>query len=196
MKKILLLIGILLGMGGTWLYQWMNPSSYDPYFFLNPKPNYIGDNTYSIEKDINLFKKGENFDFIFWDTPQQKPKILYLFPVSSPSPSPHILLKIKNEDLKNGTNSIIDKLKESKNPIINFELYKIKNDLTEELIERKTMINFDFYTIENGSLFFYITDQIKQYGQYRIHIDMLNDGNELKKNNLTYSIYIEQRFLK
>ncbi|MCA6941249.1 hypothetical protein LF927_08640 [Pectobacterium polaris] len=194
MKKTLLLIGVLLGMGGAWLYQWMKPPSDDPYFFLNPKPNYIGDKTYSIEKDINLFKKGDTFDFIFWDTPQQKPKILYLFP--APSPSPHILLKIKNEDLKNGTNSIIDKLKKSKNPIINFELYKIKNDLAEELIERKTMINFDFYTIENGSLFFYITDQIKQYGQYRIHIDMLNDDNELNKNNLTYSIYIEQRFLK
>ncbi|MCL6352941.1 hypothetical protein [Pectobacterium polaris] len=194
MKKTLLLIGVLLGMGGAWLYQWMKPPSDDPYFFLNPKPNYIGDKTYSIEKDINLFKKGDTFDFIFWDTPQQKSKILYLFP--APSPSPHILLKIKNEDLKNGTNSIIDKLKKSKNPIINFELYKIKNDLTEELIERKTMINFDFYTIENGSLFFYITDQIKQYGQYRIHIDMLNDDNELNKNNLTYSIYIEQRFLK
>ncbi|MCA6925842.1 hypothetical protein [Pectobacterium versatile] len=194
MKKTLLLIGILFGMGGTWLYQWIKPSSYDPYFFLNPKPNYIGDKTYSIEKDINLFKKGEVFDFIFWDTPQQKPKILYLFPVSSPSP--HILLKVKNEDLENGIDSIIDALKENKNPIINFELYKIKNNLTEELIERKIMINLDFYTIENGNLFFYITDQIKQYGQYRIHIDMLNEDNELKKKNLTYYIYIEQRFLK
>lgn len=194
MKAILLLIGILLGMGGTWLYQWMKPSSDDPYFFLNPKPNYIGDKTYSIEKDINLFKKGDTFDFIFWDTPQQNPKLLYLFPL--PSPSPHILLKVKNEDLTNGSGSIIDAFKENKNPILNFELYKIKNNLTEELIEKKTMRSFDFYTIDNGSLFFYITNQIKQYGQYRIHIDVLNDGGELKGNNLTYSIYIEQRFVK
>lgn len=57
MKNIILLIGILLGMGGIWLYQWMKPFSDDPYFFLNPKPNYIGDKAYSIEKDINLFKK-------------------------------------------------------------------------------------------------------------------------------------------
>ncbi|KFF69056.1 hypothetical protein IW01_13060 [Pectobacterium brasiliense] len=194
MKIILLFIGILLGTGGAWLYQWMKPSSDDPYFFLNPKPNYIGDKTYSIEKDINLFKKGEAFDFIFWDTPQQKPKLLYLFPLSSPSP--HILLKVKNEDFTNGSNSIIDTFKENINPIINFELYKIKNDLTEELIERKIMRNFEFYTIDNGNLFFYITDQIKQYGQYRIHIDVLSDDGKLKGDYLTYSIYIEQKFVK
>ncbi|AOR62786.1 hypothetical protein [Pectobacterium wasabiae] len=194
MKKILLLIGILLGMGGTWLYQWMKPSSDDPYFFLNPKPNYIGDKTYPIEKDIDLSKKGGAFDFIFWDTPQQKPKILYLFPLSSPSP--HILLKVKNSDATNGNSSIIYTFKENKDPVVNFELYKIKNDLTEELIEKKIISNLEPYTINNEYLFFYITDQIKQYGQYRIHIDILNDNKKLNGNHLTSSIYIEQRFLK
>lgn len=58
------------------------------------------------------------------------------------------------------------------------------------------MRNFEFYTIDNGNLFFYITDQIKQYGQYRIHIDVLNDDGKLKGDYLTYSIYIEQKFVK
>ncbi|MEI7173075.1 hypothetical protein WCU67_14610, partial [Pectobacterium parmentieri] len=81
MKSIIFIIGVLLGMGAVWLYQWMKPPSDDPYFFLTPKATIINDEYYSINEPIKLHKKGEVVDFVFWNVPQPQPKLFYLFPV-------------------------------------------------------------------------------------------------------------------
>lgn len=198
MKHFRLLLGIILGIGLTLLYQWMVPAKNDPYFFLNPKPLYLNDKTHSIEKPIKLYQKGESFDFVFWSVPQPEPKLLYLLPVSSPSKE--ILLKVKNINFSGGTSAIMDVFENnemiSNKPIINFKLYRINNDLTEQLVHERTVDIFNLDYIRDNSAFFGLSDQISEYGQYRIHIDVLNDNEKLNTDKLSYSIFVGLRFYK
>lgn len=196
MKSLLFTFAIVLGIGLTLLYQWMVPLKNDPYFFLTPKPLYLDDKAHSIEKPIKLYPKGESFDFVFWSVPQPKPKLLYLFPVSSPSEE--ILLKVKNSN--DETNSIIDNFKNDEftnnKPIIYFKLYRISDDLTETLVHEKIISEFKFYYVRDNAVFFDISDQINKYGQYRIHIDVLNDNEKLNTDELSFSIFVGLRFYK
>lgn len=198
MKSFRLLFGIALGVGFTLLYQWMVPQKNDPYFFLNPKPLYLDDKTHSIEKPIKLHPKGESFDFVFWSVPQPDPKLLYLFPASSPSPQ--ILLKVKNISF-NGDLGEIRKIFETnefiKNePVISFKLYRINDDLTETLVHERTINTFRTYFVRDGAVFLELSDQMREYGQYRIHIDVLNDNEKLNTDELSYSVFVGLRFYK
>lgn len=196
MKNFRFFFGIIFGIGLTLVYQWMVPHKNDPYFFLNPKPLYLNDKIHSIEKPINLYQKGGTFDFIFWSIPQPKPKLLYFFPVSPPSEE--ILLKIKS--FSKDTDSIIDKFKNNEfinnKPIIYFKLYRINDDLTEKLVDEKIINKFKFNYVRDGAVFFDISDQINTYGQYRIHIDVLNDNEKLNTDELSYSIFVGLHFYK
>lgn len=199
MKSFRLLFGIALGIGFTLLYQWMVPPKNDPYFFLNPKPLYLDDKAHSIEKPIKLYQKGESFDFVFWNVPQPEPKLLYLFPVSSPSP--RILLKVKNINFSGGTRAIMDVFDSNEiitnKPIIDLKLYRINDDLTESLVHEETFNKFKIYYVdEDGSALFALTDQIGKSGQYRIHIDVLNDNEKLNTDELSYAIFVGLRFYK
>lgn len=190
---------MVLGIGLTLLYQWMVPPKHDPYFFLNPKPLYLDDKTHSIEKPIKLYQKGESFDFVFWKVPQPNPKLLYLFPVSSPSP--RILLKVKNINFSGGTLAIREVFNTNKiinnKPIIDLKLYRINDDLTESLVHEQTINKLKSdYIGDDGSVFFPLTDQIGKSGQYRIHIDVLNDNEKLNTNELSYSIFVGLRYYK
>lgn len=198
MKTVRLLFGIVLGIGLTLLYQWMVPPKVDPYYFLSPKPLYLDDKVHSIEKPIKLYQKGESFDFAFWSVPQPEPKLLYLFPASYPSPQ--ILLKVKNINFSGGTSAIIDKFEANKIinniPIIDFKLYRINNDLTETLVHERNINKLEMYHVRDGSVFFGLSDQMSEYGQYRIHIDVLNDNEKLNTDELSYSIFVGLRFYK
>ncbi|MDY4333627.1 DUF5625 family protein [Pectobacterium brasiliense] len=194
MKTILLLIGILLGTGGAWLYQWMKPSSDDPYFFLNPKPTIINDEYYSIEKPIKLHKKGEVVNFVFWNVPQPQPKLFYLFPVNTPSPDISILLKY-NESKK--YSKMVDILFEKNHSIGNnskflmVSIYKINNDLTESIVFEKTITSLKISSGSKSGLSFDIKDLGYEYGQYRAVFEVLSDTNEI--NNDAFRFYINVR---
>ncbi|ACX85910.1 hypothetical protein Pecwa_0041 [Pectobacterium parmentieri WPP163] len=204
MKKILLLIGILLGIGLTLSYQWVNPPFNNPYFFLSPK---ISTDT-PINIPIKLYEKGDEIDFTFWKTPLPLSRFFLITPLESPSS--HIVLKIKStENLSVGfyTSDIfigggpIKDIEES--PIFNVELYKINNDLTEKLILKK--VHRQKYYIDKESqrlsrspadAFGLVDLSSEPYGQYRLKVKVLGDWPELKIDNLHYFITIETYFVK
>ncbi|MCL6373983.1 hypothetical protein [Pectobacterium versatile] len=195
MKKILLLIGILLGTGGTWLYLWMKPPS-DPYFFLSPKIS----EDHPIDIPIELYKNGDYIDFIFWKAPLTKPKLFYLFPISPPSS--HIVLRIDKDKDKN-----INFFKHylfleegpigdiGDTPIFEVKIYRVNSDLSESLVFDKihkknnsaSASGFDLVDLSGD----YFT-----YGQYRLKVKVLGDWPELKISGLNYFITIKTYFVK
>ncbi|WP_233968471.1 DUF5625 family protein [Pectobacterium polaris] len=199
MKKTLLLIGVLLGMGGAWLYQWMKPPSDDPYFFLEPKPTIINDEYYSIEKPIKLHKKGEVVDFVFWNVPQPQPKLLYLFPANTPSPEISILLKY-NESKK--YNEVVDILFannssiRNNSPFLMVRVYKINNNLTESIIFEKTIKSLEISSGSESGISFDIKDLGHEYGQYRAVFEVLSDNNEINHDELRFYVYVRQHGIK
>lgn len=198
---MLLLIGILLGIGFVLLYQWMRPSTNDPYFFLTPKPGVIGERYYTIEKPIKLYQKGEIVDFVFWNVPQPTPKLLYLLPANALSPQ--VMLKIQKKD---GTDPTLysPRLFEQESPIseigksafLNVKINKINEDLTESLIYEKAITTLDdVYGTQQGILF-NIKDLGYDYGQYRIIVSVLKNIAALNNEDLIYSIYVRQHAIK
>ncbi|WJM80155.1 hypothetical protein [Pectobacterium brasiliense] len=196
MKIILLFIGVLLGTGGAWLYQWMKPPSDDPYFFLSPK---IAEG-HPIDIPIKLYKKDESIDFTFWKTPLPKPKLFYLFPISSPSS--HIVLRIdKDKDKK--IDFFRSDIFSDKGPIKNIgdtslfevKIYRINKDLSESLVfdkihkKNNTMPASAFYLVDLSGDYF-------TYGQYRLKVKILGDWPELKISGLNYFITIKTYFVK
>ncbi|MDE8743582.1 hypothetical protein PZA20_17385 [Pectobacterium polaris] len=204
MKKILLLIGVLVGMGLTLSYKWVNPPFNNPYFFLSPKISI--DNP--IDIPIKLYEKGDEIEFVFWKTPLPRSRFLLITPLESPSS--HIILKIKKEENINlgfYTSDIfigdgpIDDIKES--PIFKVEFYKINDDLTEELILKKN--HRQKYYIDETSkklslrpadAFSLIDLSSQPYGQYRLKVKVLGDWPELKIEGLSYFITIKTYFVK
>lgn len=190
---MLLILGIIFGMGLILLYQWVKPSSSDPYFFLSPKI----EEGHPINIPIKLYKKGDSIDVVFWKTPLPKPKLLYLFPVSPPSS--HIILSIEKDQNKNisfFTSDIFSRDGPIKNignsPIFNVKLYKINNDLSEYLILDKIHKN-DSVTSSNT---FSLASVPTEYGQYRLEVTVLGDWPELEIDGLNYFITIKTYFVK
>ncbi|MBA0177739.1 DUF5625 family protein [Pectobacterium carotovorum] len=199
MKAILLLIGILLGMGGTWLYQWMKPPSDDPYFFLEPKPTIINDEYYSIEKPIKLHKKGEVVDFVFWNVPQPQPKLLYLFPVNTPSPEISILLKYNESKKYREVVGTFFKRNDSirnNSQFLMVSIYKINNDLTESIIFEKKIKSLKISSGSKSGLSFDIKDLGHEYGQYRAVFEVLSDNDEINHDELRFYVHVIQYGIK
>ncbi|KHT15237.1 DUF5625 family protein [Pectobacterium carotovorum] len=199
MKAILLLIGILLGMGGTWLYQWMKPPSDDPYFFLEPKPTIINDEYYSIEKPIKLHKKGEVVDFVFWNVPQPQPKLLYLFPVNTPSPEISILLKYNESKKYREVVGTFFKRNDSirnNSQFLMVSIYKINNDLTESIIFEKKITSLKMSSGSKSGLSFDIKDLGHEYGQYRAVFEVLSDNDEINHDELRFYVHVIQYGIK
>ncbi|KHS78392.1 DUF5625 family protein [Pectobacterium carotovorum] len=199
MKAILLLIGILLGMGGTWLYQWMKPPSDDPYFFLEPKPTIINDEYYSIEKPIKLHKKGEVVDFVFWNVPQPQPKLLYLFPVNTPSPEISILLKYNESKKYREVVGTFFKRNDSirnNSQFLMVSIYKINNDLTESIIFEKKITSLKISSGSKSGLSFDIKDLGHEYGQYRAVFEVLSDNDEINHDELRFYVHVIQYGIK
>lgn len=61
MKRILFVLGLLVGVSGILLYQWLKPIDDDPYFFLSPK---IAEG-HPINIPIKLYKKGTLLTLFF-----------------------------------------------------------------------------------------------------------------------------------
>ncbi|SFU91275.1 hypothetical protein [Xenorhabdus koppenhoeferi] len=201
-KTMLLVLAAFFGAGIVMLIQWMRPPTEDPYFFLNPKPTTVG-GYHSVETPIKLYKKGEKVDLVFWKVPQPKPKLLYLIPANTPSPK--ISLNIKKRegsnlgfyvsDIFRGSGPIHD-LKGK--PIFDIKIYKINDDLTESKVYEKTHKKVNSSSGWSGNNLFGLVDfgSPYQYGQYRLTVEVLADLSELKMDDLTYSIYIEQSSIK
>lgn len=193
MGKILFILGLLIGGSGVFLYHWVKPDTYDPYFFLSPK---IAEG-HPINVPIKLYEKGDTVNFTFWKTPLPKPKLLYLFPVSSPSAS--IILKINEDPNKkiefsyleifNGEGPIKDR---GNYPIFKVRLYKINNDMTECLVLDKTHKNNSV----RRSDAFSIASVPEEYGQYRLEVTVLGDWPELKIDGLDYFITVRTYVIK
>lgn len=188
MGKILFILGLLIGGGGAFLYQWCKPDTYDPYFFLSPK---IAEG-HPINVPIKLYEKGDTVNFTFWKTPLPEVKLFYLLPASTPSS--HIILNI-NEDrnkeidfshveIFNGKGPIKDK---GNYQIFKARLYKINSDTTESLVLDKIIRRKDEFSIAQ------VPDE---YGQYRLEVNVLGDWPELKIDGLDYFITIETYFIK
>lgn len=196
MKTLLLVIGILLGIGGTSLYLWMKPQTDDPYFFLTPK---VVDAFQPIKIPIALYEKGAAIDYVFWMTPLPQDKYFYLFPASDLVT--RITLDIENKNYagnqigrskifeRDGTPEII-----KQTPMFDVELYKINSDLSESIIfkERKLFNTTEKYV---NSLFLTMKRDYG-YGQFRVKITVLGDFPELKHDELTYVVKIAASALK
>ncbi|HAU5555187.1 TPA: hypothetical protein MYS89_000320 [Proteus mirabilis] len=188
MKRILFVLGLLIGGFGVLLYQWVKPIDNDPYFFLSPK---IAEG-HPINIPIKLYKKGDSINFVFWKTPILSPKLLYLFPVSPPSS--HIILNVvqdKNTKLNFYPTEIFTHNGPIKN-IDNFEifrvkLYKVNSDMSEYLISDFIHRN----NIVRSSDAFTITPVPSEYGQYRLKVTVLGEWPELEINGLSYFITIK-----
>ncbi len=193
MKRILFILGLLIGGFGVLLYQWVKPVDNDPYFFLSPK---IAEG-HPINIPIKLYKKGDSINFVFWKTPIPSPKLLFLFPISPPSS--HIILNIEENQNKNINFSKFE-IFNGKGPIKNIgnsaifkvKLYKVNNDMSESLI-------LD-YIHRNNSVrradAFSIASVPPEYGQYRLEVTVLGDWPELEIDGLTYFITIKTYFIK
>ncbi|AOR63562.1 hypothetical protein [Pectobacterium wasabiae] len=199
MKSILLIVGVLLGMGSAWLYQWMKPPSDDPYFFLTPKATIINDEYYSIDKPIKLHKKGEIVDFYFWNVPQPQPKLFYLFPVNTPSPEISILLKRKKSE---EYNAVVDLLFEdnhsvkNSDPFLTVVIYKINNDLTESVFFKKEISSLKISSGSGEGILFDIKEFGYEYGQYRAVFEVLSDNDKIKNDDVDFYVHIYQYSIK
>ncbi|MDC9597248.1 hypothetical protein [Xenorhabdus anantnagensis] len=201
-STILLSLAAFLGAGIVLLIQWMRPPTDDPYFFLNPKPTTFG-GYHAIETPIELYKKGEKVELVFWKVPQPKPKLLYLFPANTPSPQ--IMLKINERDGAN-LGFYVSNIFEGKGPIpkltgepvLDVKIYKINENLTEMLVYEKEFTKLIAgYGGMDGVLFDIIDfGHSYNYGQYRLVIEVLANWPELKMDDLSYSIYIRQHAIK
>ncbi|AFI88489.1 hypothetical protein EXT68_23465 [Pectobacterium parmentieri] len=195
MKMVLLIIGCLLGAGGFGLYQWMKPPSDDPYFFLTQKATIINDEYYSIDKSIKLYKKGEVVDFYFWNVPQPQPKLLYLFPVNTPSPKISILLKRKKSE---EYNAVVDLLFEDNHsvknddPFLTVVIYKINNDLTESVFFKKEISSLKISSGSEEGISFGIKELGYEYGQYRAVFEVLSDNDKIKNDDVDFYVHISQ----
>ncbi len=188
MKKIVLLIGILLGVAGSWLYCWMKPQTDDPYFFLSPKvmPGK------PVSTPIELYKQGATVDFTFWVTPMPKYKLLYLFPMNDPTIS--AWLDIKRAQYGDGdfysykifTKEGLVELQPD-TPLLKMALYKINPDLTETLVTEETQLYNNVQLYRN----FLLLSIPRNYGQYRLSVTVLGDWPELNKDGFDYFIKIE-----
>ncbi|MGJ0622785.1 hypothetical protein [Xenorhabdus bovienii] len=199
-KKIILLVSAaFLGAGIVMLVQWMRPPTEDPYFFLTPKPT----TGHPIEVPIKLYKKGEKIELVFWDVPQPRPKLFYLFPANTPYP--HIMLNIKEKKNSNMGFYVsgifkgegpIPKLKDE--PVLDIKIYKINDNLTENLIYDKTHEKIIQNSGRGNNSLFGLVElgYPYKYGQYRLKIEVLADWPELEMDNLSYSIYIRQHSIK
>ncbi|MEQ1965174.1 hypothetical protein ABLB69_18915 [Xenorhabdus khoisanae] len=201
-STILLTLAALLGAGIVLLIQWMRPPTEDPYFFLNPKPTTIGD-YHAIETPIKLYEKGEKIELVFWNVPQPQPKLLYLFPANTPSPQ--IMLKIHEKDGANlgfYVSNIFEgkgPISEIKNaPVLDMEIYKINDDMTENLVYTKKLTKFGSIYGDPSGVLFNMKDfgHPYEYGQYRLKIEVLANWPELRIDDLSYSIYIRQHAIK
>ncbi|MDE9453968.1 hypothetical protein [Xenorhabdus bovienii] len=201
-KIILLAFAAFLGAGIVMLVQWMRPPTEDPYFFLNPKATTIG-GYHSIETPIKLYKKGEKIELVFWKVPQPTPKLLYLFPANTPSPKIRLNIKERKKsnlgfyvsDIFRGKGPIPELKGE---PIFDIKIYKINDDLTESLAYKKIHTNITSSSGWAGNHLFGLVDFgcHYKYGQYRLEVEVLADLSELKMDDLSYSIYIEQYSIK
>ncbi|PHM22672.1 hypothetical protein [Xenorhabdus ehlersii] len=201
-KTMLLTLAAFLGAGIVMLIQWMRPPTEDPYFFLNPKPTTIGD-YHSIEIPIKLYEKGEKVEMVFWNVPQPTPKLLYLFPANTPSPQIMLNIKKRKESDLGFYISDIFKVKGSisenkNNPIFNIKIYKINDNLTEDLIYEKNHSNITLYSGGWGDNLFNLVDFYHdyKYGQYRLQVEVLANLPEFKIDELDYFIYIRQYAIK
>ncbi|MBC8949434.1 hypothetical protein [Xenorhabdus sp. TS4] len=201
-KTMLLTLAAFLGAGIVMLIQWMRPPTEDPYFFLNPKPTTIGD-YHSIETPIKLYEKGEKVEMVFWNVPQPTPKLLYLFPANTPSPQIMLNIKKRKESDLGFYISDIFKVKGSisenkNNPIFNIKIYKINDNLTEDLIYEKNHSNITLYSGGWGDNLFNLVDFYHdyKYGQYRLQVEVLANLPEFKIDELDYFIYIRQYAIK
>jgi hypothetical protein len=196
MKHLLLVIGILLGVGGSSLYLWMKPQTGDPYFFLTPK-SLSGSEPILIP--IELYKKGASVDYVFWLTPLPQEKYFYLFPAGEPTTAISLSMEYKN--IRDDNNiSIYDIFRselfpeiKDKTPLFYIELYKINNDLSESLIKKETKL-FSSELYKNFFLFY--IEKKYGYGQYRFKITVLWDRPEIKRDDSEYFIEISPRVYK
>ncbi|OTA20637.1 hypothetical protein Xbed_01164 [Xenorhabdus beddingii] len=203
MKKfILFMFAAFFGAGVVLLVQWMRPPTEDPYFFLNPKATTIG-GYQSIETPIKLYKKGEKIDLVFWKVPQPRPKLLYLIPANTPSPQ--IMLKInKREGAKLGfyTHEIFTEKGPittfNGDPILDVKIYKINDNLAEELIYDKKFTKIIGGYGSREGIFFTLVELADpyKYGQYRLQVEVLANWPELEIDDLSYSVYIRQHAIK
>ncbi|HDF2343218.1 TPA: hypothetical protein PC598_002820 [Morganella morganii] len=193
MGKLLFILGLLIGGSGVFLYHWVKPETYDPYFFLSPK---IAEG-HPINVPIKLYKKGDTVNFTFWKTPFPEFKLLYLFPVSPPSS--RIVLNINEDSNKkfgfdsseifNGKGPIKDR---GNYPIFKVKLYKINADMTEHLVLDKIHKNNSARRINAFS----IAPVPEEYGQYRLEVTVLGDWPELEIDGMDYFITVETYFIK
>lgn len=196
MKILLLVIGILIGIGGTSLYLWMKPQTDDPYFFLTPK---VVDAFQPIKIPIALYEKGTAIDYVFWMTPLPQDKYFYLFPTSDLVT--RITLEIENKKIKGRRVSPHEFFKkdyrlevENKTPAFSIELYKINEDLSESIIlnEKRLFDSHDLHS--NFNLL--VMKKTYGYGQFRVKITVLGDWQELKRDDLTCVVKIAATALK
>ena len=194
MKKIVLLIGILLGIAGSSFYFLVKPQADDPYFFLSPKIT-EGD---PVSMPIELYKQGATVDFLFWVTPMPEPTLLYIFPANYPSI--YAWLDIKREQYDDGdfyTRKIFTKEGlveiQPNTPLLKMALYKINSDLTEILVTEKTQL---YNSVQKDRNFLLLSIPNRDYGQYRLRVTVLGDWPELNKDGFKYFITIKTSFIK
>lgn len=206
MRMAMLLFGVLLGMGGILLYQWVKPPSEDPYFFLSPKPTIINDEFNAIEKPIKLYQKGESVAFIFWKVPQPMPKLLYLIPTNLPFPEIMLVMKGNGTTGEYKKANILTQWNDDRGtwegikskddrPFLKVTIKKIEDDLSEKVIFSKDISRLILYHILDEGMGFTLYTLHENYGQYKITVTVIQSIPELSKN-LDYSIYIRQRSIK
>ncbi|CDH25859.1 hypothetical protein KKJ09_11070 [Xenorhabdus bovienii] len=201
-STMLLVLAVFLGAGIVILIQWMRPPTEDPYFFLNPKPTTLG-GYHAIETPIELYKKGEKVELVFWKVPQPTPKLFYLLPANTPSPKIRLNIKTRKDsnlgfyisDIFRDNGPIHD-IKDK--PILDIKIYKINDDLTETIVYKKIHTKITSSSGWKGNNLFSLVDfgTPYLYGQYRLTAEVLADLSALKIDNLSYSIYIEQYAIK
>jgi len=196
MKTFLLMIGILLGIGGTSLYLWMKPQTDDPYFFLTPK---VLDAFHPLKIPIELYKQGTTVDYVFWMTPRPKEKYFYLFPAKDLVT--RITLDMENKNYKGNRLGYYEMFErdgvpeiKNKTPMFNIELYKINSDLSESIVFKETKLFDSSRSYMNSSLFYMSKNY--GYGQFRLKITVLGDWPTLKHDDLTYVVKIAASALK
>ena len=192
MKQMKFLIAILLGLAGTLTYQWFKPPFGNPYFFLSPKITVAE----PIDIPIKLYKKNEEVNFLFWNTPLPEERFLLITELQSPSS--HIVLKVTEEKNIHANFHLSDLFYNDgplgdiqDSPIFNVELYKINADLTNQLIEQ-TIINKK----KLGGVYSLMPLDNLPYGQYRIKVKVLGDWPELKIDGLNYFVSIQTYYAK
>ncbi|WP_413483858.1 hypothetical protein [Morganella psychrotolerans] len=194
MKKIVLLIGVLLGIAGSSLYFWMKPQTDDPYFFLSPKIT----EGHPVSMPIELYKQGATVDFIFWVIPMPEPTLLYIFPANYPSI--YAWLEVKREQYGDGdfyTRDIFTKKGlvelQPNIPLLKMTLYKINSDLTESLVTEEIQL---YNSVQKHRNFLLASIPNRDYGQYRLKVTVLGDWPELNKDGFKYFITIKTSFTK